>query len=75
MRCRSIFNFSGKNNVEFLLTHVTVVISISTSNELFKLTFTNDLSELMSNSSKIFDSDVACAFIIKESEDFADVSS
>ena len=75
MRWLSIFNLSCDDNIEFLLTDVTIMISISTSDEFFEFSLTNDLSELLSNSSKIFDRDVACTFIVKESEDLADIGS
>ena len=75
MRWLSIFNLSCDDNIEFLLADVTIMINISTGDEFFKFCLTNDLSELLRNSSKILDRDVACAFIIKESEDFADIGS
>lgn len=75
MRWVSILNLSCNDNVEFLFTHVAVVISISTLDEFLKFFFSNDLSELLGNSSEVLDGDVASAFIIKESKNFADVGS
>lgn len=75
MRWLSIFNLSCDDDIEFFLTDMTIMISISTSNEFLNFSLTNCLSKLLSDSSKVFDGDVACAFIIEESEYLADIGS
>lgn len=70
----SIFDFSGHNQIEFLLWDHTIEIKISSINQFLELSLTDIFTKFKCYFSEILHWNESSLFMIKDSEYFSDIS-